>query len=117
MARAEGETPVEVALPKEELLWTHQSSLVAITSSPNPEWVVALGELSKRGVKVLVVLIDGESFGGDLDTSRVMEAIYSKGLPTHIVRKGEDIPTALSRRVNAAVAGDTERFEGVLSTA
>ena len=116
MARAEGDTPLGVVLPKEELLWTHQSSLVVITSSPNPEWVVALGELSKRGIKVLVVLIDGESFGGDLDASDVIAAMYSRGLSTHVVRRGEDIPTALSRLDNTSVASEGVRLEEVLST-
>ena len=42
MSKAEGVTPLEAALPMEERLWGVHSSLVVITPSHRPEWVLAL---------------------------------------------------------------------------
>jgi len=98
LGKAEGRTPLEEVLPKEEALWGHHSSLVVITPSPRAEWVAALVELSKRGVRVVVVLVDGSSFGGFLNTLDAQDNLYLAGIPAYVVKKGDDIPAALSRR-------------------
>ena len=108
MSTAEGETPLEDALPREEAGWGHQSSLVVITPSPRTEWVTALRELSRRSVKVVVVLVDAGSFGGFADISNALDHLYLAGLPTYVVRRGDDIPAALSRRYTGDGPGAPE---------
>ena len=95
-SKAEGVSPLESVLPKEEKLWGYHSSLVVITSSHRSEWVVAARELTKRRVRVAVVLLDGQSFGGYFNTMGVVPELYSAGIAPYIVSKGDDIPTALS---------------------
>ena len=107
LSKAEGTTPLEVALPNEEPLWSHQSTLVVVTASPSVEWVLALRELARRGVKVVVVLLDNRSFGGVLDTSPVLERLYVEGVPTYPVRRGDNIRLALRR----SYTPETERAE------
>ena len=106
MSKAEGTTPLEVVLPKEEQLWSHHSSLVVITSSPRSEWATALRQLVKRGVKVAVVLLDANSFGGFRNTLDVMDQLAIEGLPTYVVRQGDDISTALSNKKTVPLAPD-----------
>ena len=108
MSNAEGDTPLEDALPREEARWGHQSSLVVITPSPRTEWVMALRELSRHNVRVVVVLVDGSSFGGLFNTLGTLEHLYLAGLPTYVVRRGDDIPAALSRRYTGNGAGAAE---------
>ena len=96
-SKTEGTTPLEDALPSEERLWGFQSSLVVITSSHRSEWVLALKELTKRGVRVAVILLEGSSFGGIFDTLSVVPELYDAGIPPHVVRQGDHIPVALSR--------------------
>ena len=117
VSKAEGLTPLEVVLANEEPLWSHHSSLIAITSSPSPDWVAAVGELAKRGVKVVVVLVDGMSFGGFVNTLEAVENLYLAGIPTYVVKKGDDIPTALSRRYADSLAPASEQLEQVPASA
>ena len=104
VSRPEGYTPLEEALPKDEPLWSHNSSLVVITSSPQPEWVVAVRELSKRGIRTTAVLVDGRSFGGFLNTLEVADPLFLAGIPTYVVRKGDAIGAALSRMYRGETA-------------
>ena len=97
MSKTEGVTPLEAALPMEESLWGFHSSLVVITPSHRPEWVLALKELTKRRIRVAVILLEGSSFGGILDTLSVVPELYQAGIPPYVVRQGDHIPVALSR--------------------
>ena len=107
MSKAEGNTPLEVALAREEPLWSYNSSLIVITPSPREDWVTGLRELAKRGVTVVVVLVEGSSFGGSLNTLDALDYLYLAGLPAHVVRSGDDIPAALGRRYPGAGAEAT----------
>ena len=75
---------------------------VVITASPRREWVVALEQLAKRGVRVVVVLVDGSSFGGFFDTQEVVEQAQLAGLPSYVIRQGDDLAFALSHRYGGA---------------
>lgn len=97
MSKAEGETPLERALPREEQLWGYHSSLVVITSSHRLEWVTALRELSRRRVRIAVILLDGQSFGGMFDSMAAVPRLYDAGIAPYVLRQGDSIPVALSR--------------------
>ena len=109
LSKAEGETPLNIAVAREEPLWGHQSSLIVITPSPREDWVIALRELARRGVRVVVVLVDGSSFGGSLNTLDAVEPLYRAGLPSYVVKKGDDMAVALSRRNDSV--GTSARHE------
>ena len=96
LSKAEGDTPLGQALPLEEALWGYHSSLVVITASNRPDWTVAIRELTRRRVKVAVVLLDGASFGGFLNTLDVVPDLYDAATAPYVVRQGDDIPAALS---------------------
>jgi uncharacterized protein (DUF58 family) len=117
VCKAEGDTPLEVVLPDEEPHWSHHNSLIVITSSPRPEWVLALKELAKRGIKVAVVLVDGESFGGPVRTLGTLGELSTAGLHTYIVKKGDDIPTAMSRKYSGGALPAHGELEVVGSSA
>ncbi len=92
-----GTVPLEIVLPNEEMLWGHNSSLVVVTSSHNTEWPVALRELTKRGVRIVAVHVDAQSFGGFFDSSEIPSLLYSSGIQSYTVKKGDDIPAAMGR--------------------
>lgn len=96
LSKAEGEVPLEEALPREESLFTRYGSLVIITPSWHEEWVGALGVLLKRQIKLATVLIDPASFGGRRSNTPILEQLAFNGVPSFMVRKGDDIPIALS---------------------
>ena len=109
MSKAEGTTPLADALARDEALWTHHSSVLVITSSPRPEWVRVMRELSRRRIKVAAVVVDGASFGALLGTSSVMEELYAAGVPAYVVRQGDHIPTAMARTQTGGAGLAAER--------
>ena len=111
MSKAEGTVPIETALAQEEALWGYHSSLIVITSSHRPAWITALRELTRRRVRVAVVLIDGASFGGVFDSLEIVPELYAHGVPPYVVRKGDDIPAALSRVHTIDAYAEAERVE------
>ncbi len=102
LSKAEGSVALESLLAEEEQLWGYHSSLIVITPSNRPDWVTALRELMRRRVRVAVVLIDGASFDGFFNTTDVVPSLYVAGIPPYLIRKGDDIPVALSRVYTSA---------------
>ena len=94
---AEGASPLHEVLAREEQLWGTHSSLLIITPSHRLDWTTAVRELVRRRVRVGVILVDGNSFGGMFETLNVVPALYDAGVAPFVVRMGDDIPVALSR--------------------
>ena len=95
LSKAEGTTPLQDNLPQDEPLWTHLSTVIVITSSPRFEWTTALRAMMRRGIKLVVVLVDAASFGADFETTEVLGPLAESGLAAYVVRKGDDISAAL----------------------
>ncbi len=96
LSKADGEIPLEEALPMEEGLFSRYGSLVVITPSWHEEWVNALGVLLKRQIRVATILIDPASFGSRRTNTPVLDLLAANGVPSFMVRRGDDIPNALS---------------------
>ncbi|CAI8009527.1 hypothetical protein GBAR_LOCUS6378 [Geodia barretti] len=111
LSKSEGGVALETLLAQEEQLWGYHSSLIVITPSNRPDWVVALRELMRRRVRVAVVLLDGASFGGFFNTVDVVPHLYLAGIPPYLVQKGDDIPVALSRVYTSAEVEGSEQLE------
>ena len=54
----------------------------------------------------MVILLDGQSFGGSGDVVAVKEEMFARGIPHYEVRQGDDIPTRLLAR-GAVIAAPT----------
>ena len=113
LSKSEGSVALESLLAEEEQLWGYHSSLIVITPSNRPDWVTALRELMRRRVRVAVVLIDGASFDGFFNTEDVVPHLYLAGIPPYLIRKGDDIPVALSRVYTSA---ETEAAQTLTAT-
>ena len=98
-ARAEGAYPVSEMLS----YWqTHVPSpavsLVVISASMEPGWGVALESVVRQGVTASAVVVDPTSFGGRDDPRLLLSRLQRRGVPTYMLRKGEDLSQALQRR-------------------
>ena len=116
VSKAEGPDPLETLLAREEKLWGYRSSLVVITSSPRREWVTALQTLTKRRVRVAVVLLDSSSFGAFFNSLDVVPELYVAGIAPYVVRKGDDIPVSLSQPYTLSTLGPGGRPEKTEAT-
>ena len=107
MSKSEGTQSLADVLSREEQLWGTHSSLLIVTSSHREDWAVAVRELARRRVRIAVVLIDGQSFGGLFDSLSVVPALYDAGIAPFVVRMGDDIPVALSRPYTIGASTET----------
>ena len=96
LSKTEGGVSLEEALPKDETLWTHLSTVIVVTSSPRVDWTTALIALARKGVKLVVVLVDAASFGAPFNTLEVLGPLAEGGIAAYVVKKGDDISSALS---------------------
>jgi len=71
---------------------------VVITPSTDRDWVEVVRHLEKRGLRMIVVLIAPDSFGGGEGAQAVVAELAAGGTPTYLVRKGDDLAAALSWR-------------------
>lgn len=98
--QAEGRTRLQDVLALEETFWKRGTTLVIVTSSASSKWVGGLRVLRQRGVRPVVVLVDPASFDPYArHQNEVRAALAIHGVPTYVVRNGDDIPTALSTPV------------------
>lgn len=91
----------DVAPPLSEMLTLHEthfmrnSVVVMITASDEEDWAIELRQLERRGVRTVVVALDGASFGGEHSSEGVLTFLTSTGIPAMTVRRGDDLTHAL----------------------
>ena len=103
VARAEGSIPISQVLAAETLHFTRGTTIVIVTPSTNPEWVVTAQHLMTRGVRCVAVVVDPASFlretsGGRYGqvTQRVVADLVASRIPTYVVRYGDPLELALN---------------------
>ena len=95
--RAEGNINFGHVLGVESARLGRNNTLVAITSSPETGWVKSLREAKRRGLRAIAAITDINSFGGRGDTEAVASELVASGIPTYVIREGDDLQAALSR--------------------
>jgi uncharacterized protein (DUF58 family) len=96
--RAEGEIPMSHILLSEGERLGRGVTLIVITSSLDSQWVAAARDLMRRGVRVVGVVIDPESFGGPQGAPQTLGELQASRLPAYMVRNGDDLARALSQQ-------------------
>ena len=79
------------------------STVVVITAANEGNWIDALGVLRRRGVQVICVVLDRQSFGGESNESAIPRLAIS-GITTYRVSIGDDITDALGNTADADAA-------------
>jgi uncharacterized protein (DUF58 family) len=109
LARGVGDMPLADLLEREGNRFGRHSTVIVITSSADEAWVQSLQGLVERGVRVAVVLLEGGSFGAGESALVVFSALAAGDILTYLVRRGDDLMTALApaatRRSLAATLG------------
>jgi len=71
-----------------------------ITPSLNPSWVAAARDLTRRGVRLVAIVVDPASFGGAGDTADLLAELQASRIPAYLVHNGDDLTTALSHQIS-----------------
>lgn len=107
--QADGATPLAEVVNNTLPLLRRGMTLCLITGSTDRTWVRALSALRRRGVAALVILLDRASYiGVDPDDharaelAAVRHALAEYGIEHRLVKRGDDIATAIAGRRRAA---------------
>ncbi len=107
-----GEVPIIDVLATVDRELFVSSTIVVITAATDGEWIDALGTLQRRGVQVICIVLDRESFGGESNDD-VIPRLSMSGVTTYRVYLGDDIADALSHTADADAAA--ARISGLYS--
>jgi uncharacterized protein (DUF58 family) len=95
--RAEGNIRFGHVLGVEGARLGRNNTLVAITPSAEVSWVKSLRETKRRGLRTIAALVDAKTFGGQGDTQGTAAELLASGIPTYVVREGDDLQAALTQ--------------------
>ena len=98
VVRAQGEIPVGDMLQANLQTFPRGTTVIVVTPSPDEKWGLVARQLTKRGLRVVTVLVDGKTFGGWASTDAVQGILEGNGLAAYVVRNGDNISAALSVR-------------------
>jgi uncharacterized protein (DUF58 family) len=95
-SKPEGTQPVFSLIAEIERDVSRGSSLVIVTSSPDADWVDAMGALQKRGVYTVAVIMDRQSWDPEDVSESPRARLIAHGVKTYMVRQGMSAAAALA---------------------
>jgi uncharacterized protein (DUF58 family) len=95
--RAEGRIRFADVLALEGARLGRNNTLVAITASAELEHVRVLREIKRRGLRIVAVLADVNTFGGHADTEHAAVELIASGVPTYVVKEGDELQVVLGK--------------------
>jgi len=95
-AKAQGTVPLAEAINQAEPYLSRYNTLLVITPSTEGDWPMALVSLSQRGVSVVVVIVDPQSYGAPRDALALHDWLTSLGIPTLVAARGQPLAEALA---------------------
>ncbi len=98
VVRADGTRPLAETLIAESRHFTRNSTVVVVTPSTDESWVKAVMELVMRNVRVVAIVVEPSTFDGGESSLMVVSDLAALGVPTYLVKYGDDIAAALARQ-------------------
>lgn len=97
LARSETTYTLQQMLALEGHNLARGTTLVLISSTTQTAWIAEAYAQSQRGIQVIAVLMDPESFGRkDVSFELVRQQVLAAGIDVYTVRYGDDLTEALS---------------------
>lgn len=93
---ADGRTPIAERLLTESIRFDRNSTVIIVTPSTDEQWVRSVTQLVARGVRCVAIAIEPSTFDGSDSSLMVVSDLAAVGVPTYMVKHGDDINTALS---------------------
>jgi uncharacterized protein (DUF58 family) len=101
--RAEGRIPLAEIVAAEGAHLRRNTTAILVTATDRSYWIAAARDISQRGIKVVAVLIECHSFGYPHSNERLVTELSISGIPTYLVREGDDLAKALMRPYAQAI--------------
>ncbi|MCO5175638.1 MAG: DUF58 domain-containing protein [Thermomicrobiales bacterium] len=94
--RADGDMPFGELILAEGGQFSRNSTVIFVTPSTNEDWVQSVIEIVSRRVQCVAVIIEPTTFGAGESSLFVVSTLASIGVPTYLVKYGDDISRALA---------------------
>jgi uncharacterized protein (DUF58 family) len=94
--RADGQIPLSEIITAEGTQLQRNTTAIVVTSTDDNSWIAAAREIIRRGVRVVTVLIERESFGFPRSNRGLVDELAISGISTYVVREGDDLAQALA---------------------
>lgn len=95
--RAQGQMPLSVLIETETHLFQRGATVIVITPTTQPGWVLHAREAIRRGLRLVTVLVNPASFGGTESAEPLLALLQANGVLTYLVNAGDNLTEALSR--------------------
>lgn len=96
VVQADGTQPLAETLLAEGTNFTRNSTVVVVTPSTDERWIQSLMELIARHTRVVAVVVEPSTFSGGKSSLLVVSDLAAIGVPTYMVKYGDDITRALT---------------------
>ena len=96
VVRADGHLSLAEVLLAEGRRFNRQSSVLVVSPSTAETWVAAVADIVGRRVRVAAIHVEPETFGPAPSSLLVVSGLVAAGVPTHLVKYGDDIAAALA---------------------
>jgi uncharacterized protein (DUF58 family) len=104
LSRTSRPLPLDQMLLAEAQRLGRRDYLVVVSATTDPQWLGVARDLRSRGVSCSAVLVDGRSFGSAPSLEPVVGASLAVGLPTYVLRRGDDLAFALAHPLHESRA-------------
>jgi uncharacterized protein (DUF58 family) len=101
--RAEGRIPLSEIITAEGMHLRRNTTVIVVTATEQNYWIAAARDMSQRGVKPIAVLLDPHSFGHPRSNENLANELAVSGIPTYLVREGDDLALALAQPYAQAI--------------
>ncbi|MBE2221881.1 MAG: DUF58 domain-containing protein [Anaerolineae bacterium] len=95
--RAQGQIPIEDMLHAESHLFPRGTTVIVVSPTNLDKWATSARQLVRRGLRVVTILIDPESFGGRRSNAGLESMLHGNGMAAYRVRCGDDLTAVLSQ--------------------
>ncbi len=102
--RADGHIPLAEIIAAETVHLRRNTTVIVVTPSDQNRWIAAARVARQRGLNLVAVLIDPQSFGYPNSNVGLCPELSISGIPVYLVRAGDNLAEALARPHTLAIA-------------
>lgn len=109
VASADGEQSLAEVLTAEGRRFARHDTLLVVTPATSEKWIDALSEIAGRRVRTSVMLIEPATFATAPSSIFAIGRLAAAGIPTHMIKYGDDLSTSLAGQTGAGSARSVRR--------
>jgi len=94
--RAAGKVAISDVLQAESHLLPRGTTIIVVTPTTREDWVLAARQQMQRGLRVVSVLVDPESFGASFSATGLAGLLQASNVGTYVVHNGDNLTDVLS---------------------